>query len=109
MMSTDHTEKTKEPPVTERCVGSSPNISSDENKELGIPSSDAIILESQLPPPPPHHVFTRLRKLQMVYIVSFAAIFSSLSANVYFPSIAAISRVSASATMPSKRFAHYIG
>ncbi|PLN86942.1 major facilitator superfamily domain-containing protein [Aspergillus taichungensis] len=41
---------------------------------------------------PPYHVFTLSHKLQIVYIVSAAAIFSPLSSNIYFPALVMISR-----------------
>lgn len=51
-------------------------------------------LEGQLPPPPVYHIFTRTRKLELVCIVSLAAIFSPLSSNIYFPALGEVSRVS---------------
>ncbi|EAW12522.1 uncharacterized protein ACLA_009450 [Aspergillus clavatus NRRL 1] len=49
-------------------------------------------LEGQYPEPPAYHVFSRSRKLQMVCIVSLAAIFSPLSSNIYFPALGDVSR-----------------
>lgn len=83
----------KEPQVTESFVASSPSLSVQDEKQLATPSSDSINLESQIPSPPPYHVFSRSRKLQMVYIVSLAAIFSPLSSNIYFPALGLISKV----------------
>lgn len=84
----------KEPTVTEYSVNSSPSLSAQDEKRLPTPSSESINLEGQNKPPPLYHVFTRTRKLQMVCIVSLAAIFSPLSSNIYFPSLGEISRVS---------------
>ncbi|KAJ5689601.1 hypothetical protein N7462_003993 [Penicillium macrosclerotiorum] len=84
-------ESLKEPCVTETSVNSSPSLSARDEKQLATPSSDSINLESQLPSPPPYHVFTRSQKLQMVCIVSLAAIFSPLSSNIYFPALGVIS------------------
>ena len=50
-------------------------------------------LEAQQLSPPVYHIFSRSRKLEMVVIVSVAAIFSPLSSNIYFPALGAISRV----------------
>ncbi len=41
---------------------------------------------------PPYNVFSRGRKRWMAYIVSLAALFSPLSANIYFPALGAISQ-----------------
>lgn len=103
MSSSDYTEKMKEPPVTERCVASDASLSTEDNKHLEAPFSDPIRVDSQVPPP--YHVFTRSRKLQMVCIVSLAAIFSPLSSNVYFPALGAISKVSSlGKSMSSKEY-----
>lgn len=81
--------------VTERSCDSSPSLSPTDEKDLATPSSSSSInLESEIPKPPPYHVFTRSRKLQMVCIVSLAAIFSPLSSNIYFPALGVISQVS---------------
>lgn len=94
MPSTRSPECLKKLAVAEKSVDTSPSLSAKDSKQLETPSSDSINLESQIPPPPPYHVFTRPRKLQMVCIVSLAAIFSPLSSNIYFPALGAISRVS---------------
>lgn len=57
-------------------------------------SPDTSQFESQLPPPPAYHIFNRSRKLELVFIVSLAAIFSPLSYNIYFPALGDVSRVS---------------
>ena len=57
-------------------------------------SPDTPQLESQLPPPPAYHIFNRSRKLELVFIVSLAAIFSPLSSNIYFPALGDVSKVS---------------
>ena len=90
------TETLKEPRVTEHSVNSSPSLSPQDEKDISIPSTPAesFNLEAQAATPPPYHVFTRSRKLQMVIIVSFAAIFSPLSSNIYFPALSEISKVS---------------
>lgn len=84
----------KEPTVTAWSVNSSPSLSPTDERRLPTPSSDSINLEGQTKTPPPYHVFPRSRKLQMVCIVSLAAIFSPLSSNIYFPALSEISRVS---------------
>jgi hypothetical protein len=93
MSSTKFSGTLKEPQVTETSVASSPSLSAQDEKHLPTPSSDSINLESQIPKPPPYHVFSRSRKMQMVYIVSLAAIFSPLSSNIYFPALGLISKV----------------
>lgn len=56
--------------------------------------------ESQTRPPPPYHVFPRAKKLQMVCMVSMAAIFSPLSSNIYFPALGDVARVSKTEHQP---------
>lgn len=74
---------------------SSPKLKPQEKDQISLPSTaDSLDAESQSqPPPPPYHVFTRSRKKQMVYLVSFAALFSPLSSNIYFPALGEVSRV----------------
>lgn len=84
----------KEAQVTETSVASSPSLSVPDEKQLATPSSESINLESQIPSPPPYHVFSRSRKMQIVFLVSLAAIFSPLSSNIYFPALGLISNVS---------------
>ncbi|KAJ5183112.1 hypothetical protein N7492_000728 [Penicillium capsulatum] len=91
MLSSHSTEKLKEPVVTAISVASSTNLSTPDEKGL-LTSSASVNLESQSSPPPPYHVFSRSRKLQMVCIVSLAAIFSPLSSNIYFPALGMISK-----------------
>lgn len=96
MSSPDYADKMKGPPVTEKGAASDASLSTGEdNKHLEGPSPDSISirLDSQ-DPPPPYHVFTRSRKLQIVCIVSLAAIFSPLSSSIYFPALGMISKVS---------------
>ena len=89
-------EKDKELRVTEASVNSSlnssPSLSPQDDKSLPSTSS-SINLESQVPSASPYHVFSRSQKVQMVCIVSLAAIFSPLSSNIYFPALGEISRV----------------
>ncbi|KAJ5149143.1 hypothetical protein N7448_000721 [Penicillium atrosanguineum] len=86
-------ESLKVATVTERSCDSSPSLSSRDEKDLATPSSSSSInLESQIPKSTTYHVFTRSRKLQMVCIVSLAAIFSPLSSNIYFPALGIISK-----------------
>lgn len=49
-------------------------------------SSDTLVDE-------PYHIFSRGKKLRLICLVSFAALFSPLSSNIYFPALGAISRV----------------
>jgi hypothetical protein len=65
------------PPELERARSSASNIYS---------------LDKPLPEPP-YHVFTLVKKKQLVYIVSAAAIFSLLSSKIYFPALGQISKV----------------
>lgn len=58
-------------------------------------------LEDQVTQSKSHHIFSRRKKLQMVCIVSMAAIFSPLSSNIYFPALGEVSRVSATKTKHS--------
>ncbi|KAJ5845279.1 hypothetical protein N7534_008948 [Penicillium rubens] len=83
------TETLRDLVVTDKSINSSPNLSPRDEKDFSIPSTPAesINLESQATASPPYHVFTRSRKLLMVIIVSFAAIFSPLSSNIYFPAL----------------------
>ena len=84
----------KEAQVTETSVASSPSLSVPDEKQLATPSSESINLESQIPSPPAYHVFSQSRKMQIVFLVSLAAIFSPLSSNIYFPALGLISNVS---------------
>jgi len=43
---------------------------------------------------PPHHIFSRVQKKRLVYLVSMAAMFSPLSSNIYFPAVDTIAKVS---------------
>ena len=43
---------------------------------------------------PPYHVFPRAKKKTLMYLAAIAGMFSSLSANIYFPALGQISRVS---------------
>lgn len=63
--------------------------------EVSPPSTpETLDLESQSQAQsPPYHVFSRARKKQMVYLVSFAALFSPLSSNIYFPALGEVARV----------------
>ncbi|KAJ5576066.1 hypothetical protein N7535_002992 [Penicillium sp. DV-2018c] len=88
------TETLRNPGSSENSATSSPNLKPHDKKDISLPSTPAesiLNLESQTKPEPPYHVFSRPRKLLIVCIVSFAAIFSPLSSNIYFPAIAEIS------------------
>ncbi|KAJ5736371.1 uncharacterized protein N7483_001496 [Penicillium malachiteum] len=89
--------------ITERSIHSSssstpttsPSLSGQDEKQSPPTTSScasSFKLESQTPSSPQYHVFTRSRKLQMVCIVSLAAIFSPLSSNIYFPALKTISK-----------------
>ncbi|KAJ5833329.1 hypothetical protein N7474_001640 [Penicillium riverlandense] len=88
------TETLKNDQTPGSSVTSTPVSSPLSEKKLTIPSlsSDTINIESQTEQLPPYHVFTRARKLQMVCIVSMAAIFSPLSSNIYFPALNEVSK-----------------
>lgn len=76
-------------------VSQTPTLPQDEARDKSAKEGTASFdLERQPTPSPPYHVFTRSYKLQIVYIVSAAAIFSPLSSNIYFPALGMISRVS---------------
>ncbi|PYH88443.1 MFS general substrate transporter [Aspergillus ellipticus CBS 707.79] len=64
----------------------------DYDSEKGSISPQPSTLEGQPLEKPPHHIFTRSRKLEMVCIVSLAAIFSPLSSNIYFPALDEVSK-----------------
>ncbi|CDM35766.1 hypothetical protein DTO013E5_9245 [Penicillium roqueforti] len=87
-------ETLRDPEVTDQSVNSSPNLSPEYEKGFSVSSTPAesINLEAQAPEEPPYHVFTRSRKLLMVIIVSFAAIFSPLSSNIYFPALSEVAK-----------------
>lgn len=42
---------------------------------------------------PPYHVFSHKKKKKIMYLAATAGMFSSLSANIYFPALGQISRV----------------
>jgi hypothetical protein len=44
-------------------------------------------------PEPPYHVFPSGKKKTLMYLAAVAGMFSSLSANIYFPALGQISRV----------------
>ncbi|GLA29855.1 hypothetical protein CBS76997_7412 [Aspergillus niger] len=67
-------------------------IPRDSDSDKGSLSPEPSTLEAQSSEKPPHHIFTRSRKLQMVCIVSLAAIFSPLSSNIYFPALDDVSK-----------------
>jgi len=96
MSSFNSTEQFKEPQISENSVNSSPYLSPQDDKSLAMRNLDSVKLESQASPAPQYHVFSRSRKLEMVCIVSLAAIFSPLSSNIYFPALGTISKVSGS-------------
>jgi len=57
--------------------------------------SNSLCLQKTLPELP-HRVFDRRQKRWMVYIVSFASLFSPLSSNIYFPALRNIATVGTS-------------
>ena len=71
--------------------GSSEVPSSIDSAEKGPTGVDSRILDQATEPETPYHVYTKRRKWALVYIVSFAAMFSPLSSNIYFPAINTIS------------------
>ncbi|OJJ96760.1 hypothetical protein ASPACDRAFT_46282 [Aspergillus aculeatus ATCC 16872] len=85
-LSREETAKVPEPQL------SSVASFTDQDSEKGSISRDPSTFEGQSSEPPPHHIFTRSRKLQMVCIVSMAAIFSPLSSNIYFPALDDVSK-----------------
>ncbi|KAK4868251.1 hypothetical protein LT330_007449 [Penicillium expansum] len=87
------TETLRDPGVIGQSVDSSPNVSPPDEKHVSVSATPAesTDVESQVLESPPYHVFTRSRKLWIVIIVSFAAIFSPLSSNIYFPALTDVS------------------
>jgi hypothetical protein len=69
----------------------SPQNSPSDDRRFSRASADS--LDKKLPEPP-YHVFSLVKKKQMVYIVSLAGLFSPLSSNIYFPALGQISKVS---------------
>jgi hypothetical protein len=51
-------------------------------------------IHEKIRPEPPYHVFTHKKKKMLMYLAATAGMFSSLSANIYFPALGQISRVS---------------
>lgn len=90
------TETLRDPGVTDKSVISSPNVTPQDEKNISVSTTpaDSSDVESQATASPPYHVFTRSRKLWIVIIVSFAAIFSPLSSNIYFPALTDVANVS---------------
>ncbi|OQD65998.1 hypothetical protein PENPOL_c005G01789 [Penicillium polonicum] len=87
------TETLRDPGVTDKSVISSPDVTPRDEKDISVSTTPAESsdVESQATESPPYHVFTRSRKLWIVIIVSFAAIFSPLSSNIYFPALTDVS------------------
>lgn len=89
-------EYTKSTIVSEKSVPSLSTTTCEETapSDEPPPAPDFLRIESQQPLARPDHVFGRSKKLQMVFIVSAAAVFSPLSSNIYFPALEAVSDVS---------------
>ncbi|OBT58609.1 hypothetical protein VE04_01702 [Pseudogymnoascus sp. 24MN13] len=49
-------------------------------------------IHEKIRPEPPYHVFTHKKKKMLMYLAATAGMFSSLSANIYFPALGQISR-----------------
>ncbi|KFZ06236.1 hypothetical protein V501_07604 [Pseudogymnoascus sp. VKM F-4519 (FW-2642)] len=49
-------------------------------------------IHEKIRPEPPYHVFTHNKKKMLMYLAAAAGMFSSLSANIYFPALGQISR-----------------
>ncbi|KAE8382082.1 major facilitator superfamily domain-containing protein [Aspergillus bertholletiae] len=65
------------------------SVEEDERQPSSSPQLEDKAATSEI-----YHIFSRSKKLQMVCIVSMAAIFSPLSSNIYFPALGEVSRVS---------------
>ncbi|KFY00071.1 hypothetical protein V490_01489 [Pseudogymnoascus sp. VKM F-3557] len=50
------------------------------------------IIHEKIHPEPPYHVFSKSKKKTIMYLAAVAGMFSSLSANIYFPALGQISR-----------------
>lgn len=92
------------PTTTEEGDFTTPDFNSHDNHFRGLSIADtadpSTVESSTAPlslqktlPEVPHHVFDRRQKRWMVYIVSFAGLFSPLSSNIYFPALGNIARV----------------
>lgn len=66
---------------------------SDAADSSTVEASTAPLSLQKTLPEVPHHVFDRRQKRWMVYIVSFAGLFSPLSSNIYFPALGNIAKV----------------
>ena len=70
-----------------------PHIPSEEVKEddgnIG-PAMDEKQSTEETTPAPPHTIFTRHQKWMILTVITIAATFSGISANIYFPAIPAI-------------------
>lgn len=88
-------EKVNETQVTDKSVPQTPVSPEDGPPKEASTLVAPIDLERQPQPDPSaaYHIFNRSKKLQIVYIVSAAAIFSPLSSNIYFPALGMISKV----------------
>jgi hypothetical protein len=53
-------------------------------------------IHERMHPEPPYHVLPLAKKKTLMYIAAISGMFSSLSANIYFPALGQISRVSKS-------------
>lgn len=104
--------KSYAPTIAEEGDITTPDFNSHDNHFRGLSLADTsnpsttevsttpLCLQKTLPEVP-HHVFDRRQKRWMVYIVSFAGLFSPLSSNIYFPALGNIARVSESILPPS--------
>ncbi|KAK0732386.1 major facilitator superfamily domain-containing protein [Apiosordaria backusii] len=88
-----HSHHLSEPPAATNKGGNSPDYSDGQVVEIALSDggSDEQISEKEISPQKLYHVFSRREKWLLVWIVSFAGLFSPLSSNIYFPALGAIS------------------
>lgn len=78
----------EQPPLDEN-----PEISNFKNTARSNFSVSTVVPE-QVHYEPPYNVFSPRKRKAMMYLCAIAGMFSSLSANIYFPALGQISRVS---------------
>lgn len=71
-----------------------PSLFDDKHLSIAstVSSSHSFMAEKKVYEPP-HHVFSPRKKKCIVLLVSYAAMFSSLSSNIYFPALGQVSKV----------------
>ncbi|KAF7874959.1 hypothetical protein EAF04_002133 [Stromatinia cepivora] len=79
-------------PSEDDVEGSTEFFDNKEHQDSAVTSSaNSLYVVKKESEEPPYHIFSMAQKRQLVYIVSFAGLFSPLSSNIYFPSLKEIS------------------